>query len=260
MDFTLPPYTQLLITLQSHGYIFLTLEQYLKSAAWDFKLNRFVILRHDVDKLPQNSLAFAKIQHSMGIKGTYYFRAVPCSWNENIIKEIAALGHEVGYHYENLTTCKGDMEKAYDNFRYNLDRLRKLVPVSTICMHGSPRSPFDSKDLWKRYNYKNLGLIGEPYFDTDFSKVFYITDTGRCWDGYKVSVRDKVEKYQAIWQEQGLVYHSTDDIIQAIENGSFPQQVMFTMHPQRWTNNRIAWFKEFLLQNLKNQIKKRFIS
>ena len=76
-------------------------------------------------------------------------------------------------------------------------------------MHGSPRSPWDSKDLWKKYNYRDYGIIGEPYFDIDFSKVLYLTDTGRHWDGEKVSVRDKVSA------EGNLTdlykFHSTSD-------------------------------------------------
>ena len=36
-------------------------------------------------------------------------------------------------------------------------------------------------------------------FDVDFSQLFYLTDTGRCWDGYKVSVRDKIPVYQDQW-------------------------------------------------------------
>jgi hypothetical protein len=37
------------------------------------------------------------------------------------------------------------------------------------------------------------GIIGEPYFDVDFSKMLYLTDTGRRWDGGIVSVRDKAQ-------------------------------------------------------------------
>jgi hypothetical protein len=64
-----------------------------------------------------------------------------------VIKEIHDLGHEIGYHYENLTTCMGNMEAAIDDFQRNLEKLRKIAPVSTICMHGSPRSRWDSRDL-----------------------------------------------------------------------------------------------------------------
>ncbi len=64
---------------------------------------KFVVLRHDVDKLPANSLKTAKIEHGLGIKGSYYFRIVPENYNEYIIRQIADLGHEIGYHYEDLT-------------------------------------------------------------------------------------------------------------------------------------------------------------
>lgn len=82
------------------------------------------------------------------MKASYYLRAVPESWNEEVIKDIYSLGHEVGYHYESLTTCKGDMAAAHKDFEMNLKKLRDLVPVQTICMHGSPKSLYDSKLLW----------------------------------------------------------------------------------------------------------------
>jgi hypothetical protein len=89
-------------------------------------------------------------------------------------------------HYE------GRFIKGIADFQKNLEELRKLAPVSTICMHGSPLSKYDSKDLWKHFDYHDFGIIGELYFDVDFKKVFYLTDTGRKWDGDKVSVRDRM--------------------------------------------------------------------
>lgn len=255
MDFTLDSYKKLLSSLLAAGYRFVTYSEYLLSKQGGL----FVILRHDVDLLPYNSLATAKIEAEMGIRATYYFRAVPESWNEEVIKKIAALGHEVGYHYESLTTCNGDVDSAYVDFCKNLEELRRLVPVRTICMHGSPRSPYDSKYIWKKYCYKDVSIIGEPYFDTDFSQVFYITDTGRRWDGYKVSVRDKIERYQDEWTAKGLSYHSTNDIVKAIENGSFPKAVMITTHPQRWNDFGVAWIKELVMQNVKNVVKRVLI-
>ena len=111
-------------------------------------------------------------------------------------------------------------------------------------------------DLWKHYDYHDFGIIGEPYFDADFSKIFYLTDTGRCWDGFNVSVRDKVPVYQEKWVEEGLVYHSTDDIIRALQNGTFPNHLMMTTHPQRWTDNRAQWLKEMMVQRAKNCVKR----
>ncbi|MDG1328722.1 MAG: hypothetical protein P8P27_00655 [Flavobacteriaceae bacterium] len=254
MDFNIKKYTELLTKLIEKGYSFQTFSEFLKSPK-----NKVIILRHDVDLLPQNSLQFAKIQSKFGIKGSYYFRAVPESWDESIIKKIEALGHEVGYHYENMDTCNGNLDKAWDDFRYHLDKLRELVDVKTICMHGSPRSKFDNKEIWNKYDYRSLQITGEPYYDVNFDEVFYLTDTGRRWDGWKTSVRDKVLQ-QKNWIKQGLVYHSTDDIITGLNNNQLPNKIMFTMHPQRWTEGWLPWIKEFVLQNLKNQVKKVMIS
>jgi hypothetical protein len=65
-----------------------------------------IVLRHDVDKLPLNSLQFAQIQHDLGIKGSYYFRIVPQSFNPQIMEQIAKLGHEIGCHFENDDIAK----------------------------------------------------------------------------------------------------------------------------------------------------------
>ena len=240
MDFTLRKYVELLTALQRYPFSSLT-------------------LRHDVDRLPQNSLKTARLEAERGMRGVYYFRAVPESWDEGIIRGISALGHEIGYHYESLTTCNGDVDKAYEDFCYNLEALRKLVPVKSICMHGSPRSPYDSKDIWKKYDYKALGIESEPYLDTDFSKVFYLTDTGRRWDGYKVSVRDKIPQYQDEWTAQGLTFHSTENVINGLRRGVIPKDLMVTVHPQRWNPFGFAWCKELALQNVKNIVKRIII-
>ena len=240
MDFTLDKSSELLDALKAYVFEELT-------------------LRHDVDLRPLNSLRTAQIEAEKGMHGIYYFRAVPESWDEEVIRLIALLGHEIGYHYESLTTCNGDVDTAYEDFCSNLKRLRALVPVHSICMHGSPRSPFDSKDIWKKYDYHALGIDNEPYLDTDFSKVFYLTDTGRRWDGYKVSVRDKIPEYQDLWTKQGLTFHSTDDIIEGLHDKLIPRRVMFTFHPQRWATFGPAWLKELLQQNAKNLVKRTLI-
>ncbi len=251
IDFTITAYRQLLKSLLLHGYSFVRFD--------DFIINEYqgktIILRHDVDLLPYNSLRTATIEASMGIRSVYYFRAVPESRDDVVIKAISSYGHEIGYHYESLTTCNGDIDAAYIDFCKNLECLRSVVPVSTICMHGSPRSPYDSKDIWKRYNYKALGLIGEPYLTTDFSKMLYLTDTGRCWDGYKVSVRDKIESCREVWNEKGWSFHTTDDIIKALQENRLPDQLMITTHPQRWFDFGYDWIKELVMQNVKNVAK-----
>ncbi len=213
----------------------------------------------------------ARMEHRLGIRGSYYFRVVKESWDEDIIRQIAGMGHEIGYHYEDLSLCRGDIGEAIRHFEEQLKRFREIVDVKTICMHGSPLSKHDNRDLWKGYDYRDYDLIGEPYFDLDFSGLFYLTDTGRRWDGGNVSVRDKVQKKvsrrgsqkdtQRIAEEENPIpsFRHTRDIITAINNDTLPYPVMITIHPQRWTNKPLPWLHELLWQNTKNIIKKHLV-
>lgn len=246
-DFQLSNLSSLLKTLLAKKYEFCTFRDHIS-----LPRNNTVILRHDVDLKPENSLATAKLEHSLGIRGTYYFRIIPETLKPDTIKAIADLGHEIGYHYEDMDLVHSDnldkhIELAYESFCKNLEILRKIVPINTICMHGSPRAKYDNKIIWTKYNYRDIGLIGEPYFDIDFNEFLYLTDTGRRWNGDKVSVRDKVNsKYK-------FNLKSTKDVINAIPQ--FPDKIMITIHPQRWDDRFIPWAKELVTQNLKNVVK-----
>jgi hypothetical protein len=243
-DFTLTAYEKLLQALQEQAYSFVTFEDYLNSS----RQGRLAILRHDVDKLPQNSLASAQIEHRMGIRATYYFRIVKESNHPEIIRSIAKLGHEIGYHYEDLALSNGNADKALVMFQSNLNYFRKFYPVTTICMHGSPMSRWDNRQLWKNYSYKAFGIQGEPYFEIDFSRFCYLTDTGRRWNGRDVSVRDKVNG------SYNPGFKSTFDLIDGITR--LPDYLLITTHPQRWENDLLPWMRELLLQNVKNNVKR----
>jgi|WetSurMetagenome_2_1015567.scaffolds.fasta_scaffold15276_2 hypothetical protein len=244
-DFTFRVFRQLLSALKEQRYTFQTFAEFLKNPA-----ERVVILRHDVDARKLNSLYAAELEAEMGIRGTYNFRMVPQSYDEGVIQRISALGHEIGYHYEDLAMAHGDMKKAITLFEQHLSTLRRLVKVETICMHGSPLSRHDNRNMWKEHDYRKYGIIGEPYLDLDFSSILYLTDTGRMWDGDKVSIRDRVKG------KQKFQFHSTFDIIQGIKKEALPDQLMINVHPQRWEDRFLSWFSEKALQSIKNVIKR----
>ena len=253
MDFTPEKYKELLEALRQHKHF---------------------TLRHDVDLYPDRSLQLAEIEAARGFHAIYYFRTVPESYDEEIIQQIVSMGHRAGYHYESLTTCNGDMKAAYEDFCHNLEKLRKIVPVTTACAHGSPKSKWNSQEIFmgqqvnkstsqRVFDVHSLGIEYEPMLDTDFSKTLYLTDTGRRWDGYKVSVRDKVPQYQEQWEKEGLVFHSTDDIIHAINDihhTIHQYNLLVNTHPQRWIPFGFGWMKEMALQSTKNIAKRVLVS
>lgn len=284
MDFTLKTYKILLSTLSNQGFLFLSFNEFISGST-----TKTVVLRHDADYLLLKSVKFAKIEHELKIGGTYYFRVKKEKFDEEVIKEIHSMGHEIGYHYENLgamaqrhkgiTAEEKLVRLAIKNFTENLERLRKIVPVKTICMHGSPMSRWDSRLLWKYYDYHDFGIVGEPYFDINFSDMLYLTDTGRRWDGSIVSIRDKAHHTQHTTQgfnsyedwkvkpipgslmnmtqesidfQKKYNFKSTSEIIRSAERAELPDKIMMTFHPQRWSDRPGPWFEELVWQNVKN--------
>lgn len=243
-DFTLQAYKTLLLALRQAGYRFQTFEEFLTTPA-DGKT---VVLRHDVDELADNALALAQLEHSLGIRATYYFRIVKQSNRPDVIRRIVSLHHEIGYHYENLATAKGDMEKALTAFGEDLAYFRGYYPVRTVCMHGSSSSEYDNRLIWNHRNLSDYGLIGEPYLTVDFTKVFYLSDTGYAWDGGKYAVRDIVENHF------GLRFHSTQEIVDTLLSGAFPERAMILAHTL-WTDNLGLWCWLHLREYLRNRVK-----
>lgn len=246
LDFTLKTYDLLLSEIKSQGYVYQSVTSYYEQNA-----SKAIIIRHDVDSWPVNALQMAELEAQHGVQATYYFRMSPLSYNETIIRKIAALGHEIGYHYEDLTTHNGNYDKAIRSFQTNLDKLRQFYPVKTIAMHGKPLSRWNNLDLWNKYDYKDYGLIGEPYLSIDFDQMLYLTDTGNCWDGNKYTIRDEVKSIFS------FNIHSTNDLIKHLVNGMLPDKIMLNMHPARWNDNLLKWVVRYYILTLpKYQTKK----
>ena len=243
-DFTLKTYRSLLVTFQQAGYRFQTFEEFMDAPAE----GKVIVMRHDVDELAWNALKMAKVEYELGIRATYFFRVVKQSNVPEVIHSIVEMGHEVGYHYEDLSASDGDMDKAMASFQSHLESFRQYYPVRSVCMHGSSTSKFDNRELWKDRRLSDFGLIGEPYLTVDYNKVFYLTDTGYAWDGGKYAVRDVVEN------GFGLSFHTTFQIQEAISQGVFPDKALVLAHTL-WTNNAMQWLWLHLRESLRNRVK-----
>ena len=248
MDFTLKKYSELVSALKDAGYEFVTYAEYAEGN----RAERLVVMRHDVDRCIQGARRMADVEQNMGIKASYYVREKFLCYVD-AIRHIADMGHEVGYHYEDLVIENGDVDKAYARCLCNINKLRQVVDLRTITMHGSPMSKIESKDIWQVYDYRKLGIIGEPQMDVDWREMVYLTDTGRSWNG--VNRRDKVAERAEEWKAKGWVYETTDDIIKAIQEDRFPPRVMITVHPQRWHIKTWRWALELVTQKVKNVVK-----
>jgi len=175
-DFSLEVYNELLTRVINSGCKVIPLKEYLSQKELQ---ETFVILRHDVDRRPENALRMAEMESLLGICSTYYFRLTRNTFRPDIIRRVEALGHEIGYHYEVMDRAKGDMEKAGHIFRSELARLRSVADIHTVCMHGNPFSPWDNRAFWQQYSWTQFELKGEAYLSINDPELYYSTDTGR---------------------------------------------------------------------------------
>jgi len=248
-DFTFQSYRNLCLTLTNNGFIPINFEGYLNAKKEGLK---YAIIRHDVDKRPKNALEIAKIEADLGIKSTFYFRTTKEVFKKKVIAKISELGHEIGYHYEVLAKSKGNKMDALELFKTDLDKLRKICKISTICMHGSPMSSWRDADLWIDYDFTDYKIVGEPYITLDFDNIYYYTDTGRRWDGNNFNVRDRVKTNLTHKKVK-----STEQLTKIIP--LIDKDIMINTHPQRWNDSYGRWLFELVGQNIKNVGKKHFL-
>jgi hypothetical protein len=240
LDFTLEKYRQLCTALLASGYQVCTVVQYLSRTGRNGKT---AVLRHDVDRKPGNALRMAILEQSLGIISTYYFRMNKSVFKRDMIKTIAGMGHEIGYHYEALDKAKGNYEKAIKIFERELAEFRKVADVKTICMHGNPLTKWDNRDLWSKYDFRSFGLVGEAYLS--FSSITYLSDTGRTWSS-KYKVKDRLPSACNDGEADTAIVDSTDDCIALIKRSEI-NALYLLVHPERWSYNMIDWTTYFIL-------------
>ncbi len=249
-DFTLSAYKTYLQAIRSSYKTRLRFGDYL---AADPKPEIFCIIRHDIDRRPTNALRMARLEYDVGIGATYYFRSKAHTFRQRIIREIAALGHEIGYHYESLSDANGDRDLALKDFKKNLKRFREIACVTTISAHGRPLLPFDNRDLWRNTeNHRRLvgelGIRGDIYLDVDYSDILYISDTGRNWSSTKSNIRDTVTSN--IRKD----FSSGRELLRYLEDSPH-NKLIFGVHPERWTDSVLEYAYQRLFDFSVNMLK-----
>jgi hypothetical protein len=194
-------------------------------------------LRHDVDRFPPRALALAREEAKICAPATYFFRVKPHVLRERIVRSIVDLGHEIGYHYEDLVDAGGNFEQAWSSFRRNLDRLRTFAPVTSIAMHGRPFSSYDGRDLWDRYDYRSTGVRCEAYLDLDWRTTYYFTDTARMWNA-RHNIRDHIRNIEALPSPS---FGQTNELIEFLSLNT--HSAVVSTHPERWTSSHAGWIQ-----------------
>jgi len=120
-DFTLSFYKEILEQWTDGSRDNITVADYIN---FHPVTGKWLIIRHDVDRRPENAFRMAWVEWDLGLRATYYFRA---PFDLMSIENIAEMGHDIGLHYDG-----GD-------FAYKLYRLRKFFKVESWSPHAGKK-------------------------------------------------------------------------------------------------------------------------
>ena len=276
MLFTFNSYRRLLDCIGEHGFAIYGIEEILAARREEtLPDDKYVAIRHDVDYFPGRAMTMAEIEHERKITATYYIRRRFFDDNIDMVRKIGGLGHQIGYHYEEVDTHQKapNMQIGRDAVGFfigsllDIDRLG--FHIKTVCAHGNPLTDVDNRQvvhLLRDDNYLDKlaftydrevvrtkvsqRLIGDASIDitgADFD--LYIPDTGRFNPRY--NLKDRIDGCSIA----GL--SNLDDFRKILADDSH-RRIYMNMHPDRWSGDAATWLFDFAFDTAKNFVK-RFI-
>lgn len=132
-----------------------------------------VLLRHDIDFDVDKAYKMAKIEHSIGIKSTYFFMLRSQSYNlllkENIekLKSIYNLGHQISLHFDPTIYD----ENYINRLKNELIILEKISSFKPDCISFHRPTPY-----FLQYD-KPIGNIRHTYQSIYTKTIKYISDS-----------------------------------------------------------------------------------
>lgn len=168
----------------------------------------FCLLRHDVDYSPNAALRLAKQEAERGVRATYFLLAGTSYYNllapehAHFARELVALGHEVGLHYDVRSFLPFPRDQWPRLLRAQATLLGELAgqPVTSMAMHQPALhgdDPFRDEDHGFLNAYDRR-FIGE---------MTYVSDSCRAWRDHAWSM---------------------------LMSGAFPPRLHLCLHPINW--------------------------
>jgi hypothetical protein len=171
---------------------------------------RFLLLRHDVDFCPRRALAMARLEAGAGYRATYFFLLTSEVYNLltsewlGALREIVALGHEVGLHYDAAALEAWSPGAPGEALEAQAGMLTALAgePVVSVAMHNPSTGgadPFRGEG----------GKFINAYDDAFTREISYWSDSCGAWRNEAVRLlagRDTPPRLQLLihplyWEE-----------------------------------------------------------
>ena len=218
MDFTHAAYDRLLVSALDAGYRILRVRDALTAPP----VSPALIIRHDVEWNIRRTLAVADIEQKHGVRSSLYFRVDTGVYDLTQMRGLENAGFEIGYHFNTLDRCRGDLTCATIVFEDELKVLRESgLDIVTAIPHGDPRIWWigyrSNADIFERDPtlLARAGLLDvSGGLTRNFPEYIHITDLGIRWNGV----------------------HSTPEFLEGLRLQPWPAIYLLT-HPDYWSRS-----------------------
>ena len=173
MPFTYEAYRDMLRALKEEGYQFV--------AYGEEPAGKAVILRHDIDNDPLRARRIARIEHEEGARSTFFFLMrsdlynLLAPRNLEVVREVAALGHDVGLHFDEVLYGPDDdlVAAIASEAALLAGALGGEVPVRSVSMHRPSKAALEGD--WQ------VPGMANSYARTYLEDWEYASDSRRRW-------------------------------------------------------------------------------
>lgn len=216
MDFTYLAYEEMLALLKNNRYEICNYETYRQHP-------RCVILRHDVDFSLEAALNFAKLEHKNAVRSSYFILLATSFYNIfhreacDIIKEIAAMGHDIGLHFDEANYSISNEEELshYVQKEVLLMSQGLGMDVRSVSMHRPSK--------WLLEADLQFDKVINSYSKKFFNDFKYLSDSRMYWreDVYRIIESNAYEQLHIlthpIWygSENGTMREKLEEFIRA---------------------------------------------
>lgn len=186
-------YKDILINAQLHGYQFIGFGDMHKVNDDD----KYCLMRHDVDTSLKCALEMAEIEHTLGVKATYFFMLRSPAYNlfgryaYHVINRIKEMGHEIALHFDaaHPAVNSNDLVNAVE---VELNILLGLSKQHIHAVSFHQPSPFILKG-----NTLVPGVIN-TYHKEQMKDWYYTSDSNRVWKEHNALSVFDCEQYKKI--------------------------------------------------------------
>jgi hypothetical protein len=175
-------YLDFLHKANARGFSFVRFQDFLPGSR--ALPERYIALRHDIDFAPAYSLEMAQLEHAAGIRSSFFVLMDGQFYNPlqsevvRQIRQIHALGHEIGLHFAVSTAVETDIGKEVA-FRLNLLSTIVGVPVRSFSQHDPVNTGFVAITLPPEHS-----VCVDCRQVIHDNNLLYVSDSAMMWRRY----------------------------------------------------------------------------